>query len=103
MSTSTLRMPAVAGRFYPRRPDELLREVREYMKAGFAGSEEGLETSGQECPPHTAMGCIAPHAGYMYSGHVAGAVYAQLEVPRQCVVLCVNHNADGFPLAIRTR
>src|SRR5262249_36254045 len=64
---------------------------------------ESLKTGGQECLPHTAIGCIAPHAGYMYSGHVAGAVYAQLEVPRQCVVLCPNHTGDGFPLAIMTR
>ena len=26
--------------------------------------------------PVRALGCIAPHAGYMYSGHVAGAVFA---------------------------
>jgi AmmeMemoRadiSam system protein B len=104
MSTSTLRVPAVAGRFYPRRPDELLREVR-----GFLGETDAIgsyKSGGQECPPHTSqryIGCIAPHAGYMYSGHVAGAVYSQLEIPRQCVVLCPNHTGIGYPLAIMTR
>ena len=93
MSNFTVRMPAVAGQFYPRRPDELKQELREYMKPVAATPEAAMR----------AVGCIAPHAGYMYSGHVAGAVYSHLEVPRQCVVLCPNHTGEGFPLAIMTR
>ncbi len=46
------------------------------------------------------MGCIAPHAGYMYSGHIAGAVFARLEIPQLCLVLCPNHTGVGRPLAI---
>jgi MEMO1 family protein len=92
MSSAAVRAPAVAGRFYPRRPDELLREVREYMKPESAAQ-----------PGVAAIGCIAPHAGYMYSGHVAGAVYSRLEIPSQCVVLCPNHTGMGYPLSIMTR
>jgi MEMO1 family protein len=87
--TSAVRTPAVAGRFYPGRRDELLRDVRNYTVA----SEPAL----------AAIGCVAPHAGYMYSGHVAGAVYARLEIPQRCVVLCPNHTGAGHPLAIMTR
>lgn len=87
--TSAVRTPAVAGLFYPRRPDELLRDVRSYT----AVSQPAL----------TAIGCVAPHAGYMYSGHVAGAVYARLEIPQRCVVLCPNHTGAGHPLAVMTR
>ncbi len=47
-----------------------------------------------------ALGVIAPHAGYVYSGAVAGAVYAQIEVPRKVIVLCPNHTGMGEPLAI---
>jgi hypothetical protein len=43
---------------------------------------------------------MAPHAGYVYSGAVAGAVYAQVEVPRRVIVLCPNHTGLGEPLAI---
>ena len=93
MSTLTVRAPAVAGRFYPRRPDELLRDVREYMRPEAAAKPETI----------TAIGCVAPHAGYMYSGHVAGAVYSCLEIPQQCVVLCPNHTGIGYPLAIMTQ
>ena len=36
----------------------------------------------------------------MYSGHVAGAVYRRLELPRRMVILCPNHTGVGEPLAI---
>jgi len=47
-----------------------------------------------------AIGCIAPHAGYVYSGHVAGAVFARIQVPPCCLVLCPNHTGMGRALAI---
>jgi AmmeMemoRadiSam system protein B len=81
-----VRHPAVAGRFYPGDPKALLREVKSYAAAG------GERIS--------ALGCVVPHAGYMYSGHVAGAVYARLKLPRRYVILCPNHTGKGEPLAI---
>ncbi len=36
----------------------------------------------------------------MYSGHVAGAVYRRLELPRRYVILCPNHTGMGEPLAV---
>jgi hypothetical protein len=83
---SSLRTPAVAGRFYPGRADELLRDVLKY-------TSPVAETI-------SVIGCIAPHAGYMYSGSVAGSVYSQLEIPETCVILCPNHTGKGRPLAI---
>jgi len=50
--------------------------------------------------PVRALGCIAPHAGYVYSGHVAGAVFARVEVPKRCIVMCPNHTGMGRALAI---
>jgi len=87
---SAVRIPAVAGRFYPGRAEELRRQVHEY-------------TVGDDSAPVSAIGCVAPHAGYMYSGHVAGAVYARLEIPQHCVVLCPNHTGMGPPLSIMAR
>lgn len=83
---SAVRHPAVAGRFYPGDPKVLLRDVKSYLAPG------GAKIS--------ALGCVVPHAGYMYSGHVAGAVYARLELPRRYVILCPNHTGAGEPLAI---
>jgi AmmeMemoRadiSam system protein B len=38
---------------------------------------------------------MAPHAGYVYSGKIAGATYARVIVPRLAVVLCPNHTGFG--------
>src|SRR5262249_2888475 len=50
--------------------------------------------------PTHAFGCIVPHAGYMYSGHVAGAVYSEIEIPRSCILLCPNHTGVGRALSM---
>jgi len=89
MGTITLRHPAVAGRFYPRNPKALLADVQCYLS-----------------PPVElvrALGCVVPHAGYMYSGHVAGAVYAHLDIPELCIIMCPNHTGLGQPLSIMSR
>jgi len=90
MSTTILRHPAVAGRFYPRDPDDLRTEAHGYLSQSISNTVERVK----------AIGCIAPHAGYMYSGHVAGAVFARIELPKLCVVLCPNHTGMGRALAI---
>ena len=89
--TSAVRTPAVAGRFYPGRAEELLREIREYTSPGKTPVKTGRIA---------AIGCVAPHAGYIYSGGVAGAVYSRLEIPERCVILCPNHTGKGRPLAV---
>ncbi len=83
---SPVRHPAVAGRFYPKDRETLQKDVQQYLST--------------QAIPGAALGCIAPHAGYIYSGAVAGAVYAQLDVPQRCIVLCPNHTGKGRPLAI---
>ncbi|MFZ0200713.1 MAG: AmmeMemoRadiSam system protein B [Candidatus Sulfotelmatobacter sp.] len=88
MTATLVRHPAVAGRFYPRDPTVLREEVDSYLF--------------QTLPQRTirALGCIAPHAGYVYSGHVAGAVFAALEIPKVCIVMCPNHTGMGSAFAI---
>ena len=83
---STTRYPAVAGRFYPKDRETLERNVRAYLSPQAA--------------PILALGCIVPHAGYVYSGAVAGAVYSAIEIPARVIVLCPNHTGKGRPLAI---
>lgn len=58
------RAPAVAGLFYPDDPRELRRMLNAMLDVP------------QTISPPKAI--IAPHAGYQYSGKVAGSVYAQL-------------------------
>jgi hypothetical protein len=90
MATSILRRPAVAGRFYPGDPDDLRAEALAYL----------LQASSTDQTSVRALGCIVPHAGYVYSGHVAGAVFARVEVPKRCIVMCPNHTGMGRALAI---
>lgn len=87
--TAKVRQPAVAGQFYPSRPDVLEREIVEYTRPTAA-----------EMGKLAAVGCIVPHAGYIYSGHVAGAVFGRLQLPRRLVIMCPNHTGAGEPLAI---
>ena len=65
--TDTVRFPAVAGTFYPDSPEVLSAQVGK-----FIDDAESRETDGE------LIGLIAPHAGYVYSGHVAGYAYKQL-------------------------
>ena len=88
---AVIRQPAVAGRFYPSSPERLRSEVERYTSS----------VAEVDAPPKLrALGCVVPHAGYMYSGHVAGAVYRRLELPQRLVILCPNHTGAGEPLAI---
>lgn len=84
--SAPIRYPAVAGSFYPRKPDVLLRDLHSYT--AVLGDKI------------KALGCVVPHAGYMYSGHVAGAVYARLQLPRRFIILCPNHTGWGQPVSI---
>src|SRR5262245_45307216 len=85
-SPMTIRLPAVAGSFYDARPASLEREVRSRLDADAAREP--------------AFGAIAPHAGYVYSGGVAGATYARIAIPAACIVLCPNHTGRGAPAAL---
>jgi len=83
-----LRLPAVAGKFYPDSPRELSALIRQY-----AHSESGRLAA-------TYRACLVPHAGYVYSGHVAGAVFARIAFPARIVVLGVRHFPYGQEAAI---
>jgi AmmeMemoRadiSam system protein B len=89
-----IRQPAVAGRFYPGNAQHLRTEVETFTTARASAGQETVE------PNISAIGCIVPHAGYVYSGAVAGAVYRRLKLPRRSVILCPNHTGKGEPLAI---
>ncbi len=83
-----LRLPAVAGRFYPDNPQELIAQVREHIKP-----------QPNESPRHV-QACLAPHAGYRFSGHVAGAVFSRIDLPKKIVILGVRHRPPGEPISI---
>src|SRR5437764_1065227 len=85
-----VREPAVAGKFYPANPDVLRTDVETYLSFADAPDRERI----------SAIGCLVPHAGYTYSGRVAGAVFSAIEIPSCCIVLCPNHTGRGHPLEV---
>ena len=84
------RKAAVAGTFYPADPEELRSAVRKYL------GERGETVSGLKA-------LIAPHAGYIYSGPVAGAAFRQIprnqEGKRRVPILCLGHRLAFSGLA----
>lgn len=86
-----LRLPAVSGRFYPSNPEELTRLVRKYVQA---------DSPNASIPLNPVRACLVPHAGYIYSGHVAGAALARIALPRKIIILGVRHYPRGEQAAI---
>ncbi len=86
------REPAVAGRFYPSDPGELAGEVASLL--AVPSGEDAATVA-----PRVALGVLSPHAGYVYSGAVAGATFARVAVPRRVIVLCPNHTGRGQRVA----
>ena len=83
-----IRPPAVAGRFYPGEPSLLDEELNAFL------------TAGTQATRIRAQACLVPHAGYEYSGHVAGAVYSRIEIPARVILIGPRHFPRGASLAI---
>jgi AmmeMemoRadiSam system protein B len=83
-----IRPPAVSGRFYPDDPGRLCAAVDSYL------ANEG------EVKTIRAVACLVPHAGYIYSGNVAGEVYRRIEIPPRVILIGPRHFPRGAPLAI---
>lgn len=84
-----IRNPAVAGSFYPGDARELDRAVRR------------LTRDVRDRIP--AKGIVVPHAGYVYSGGVAGEVFSSVEIPDRFVIFCPNHAGTGSVAAIMSQ
>lgn len=81
------RAPVVAGKFYEQSPPLLKRTVHALIE-------------GHEVEPEPVIGLLVPHAAYAFSGRVAGAAYARIQVPDIVVVLGPNHTGLGHPGAV---
>ncbi|MCK5914381.1 MAG: AmmeMemoRadiSam system protein B [Desulfuromusa sp.] len=81
-----IRQPAVAGSFYPAESHELAAQVDSFLNVRSASPN--------------VKGLIAPHAGYIYSGAVAGEVFAAAEIPELVVLIGPNHHGTGANVAV---
>ena len=81
-----IRQPAVAGQFYEGLPDTLRKDV-----------QSRLDPAAQKVD---ALGCVCPHAGFMYSGNVTGAGLSAIHVPKTVVVISFSHRGRGERYAV---
>jgi len=81
-----IRKPTVAGYFYPRDPIRLRGMIEQFL------------------PPKAkrikALGALCPHAGYTYSGPVAGATYSHIHIPERVILIGPNHTGLGAKASI---
>jgi AmmeMemoRadiSam system protein B len=87
MMKELLRKPVVAGSFYPGNEKELSETVRELLSAETVSKER-------------AKGVVVPHAGYIYSGKVAGLTYGSIEVPDNVIIIGPNHTGLGEAVSV---
>jgi len=84
------RRPSVAGTFYDEGGNDLRRSVEALLKTDEGSGPEHLD----------AIGLMAPHAAYMYSGKVAGRTYSRVDIPEDVIILAPNHTGLGKSAAV---
>jgi MEMO1 family protein len=85
-SPEMIREPAVAGQFYSADARNLKRTLQSLLRP--------------PAHPIAAKAVLSPHAGYVYSGSVAGAVFSSVQVPDRFIILGPNHTGIGLPLSL---
>ena len=80
------RSPAVAGQFYQGTASKLTQQVKQYINISAVKEH--------------AIGILAPHAGLIYSGSVAGEVYSAIEFPKTFVLIGPNHTGIGAKISM---
>jgi AmmeMemoRadiSam system protein B/AmmeMemoRadiSam system protein A len=83
-----VRHPIASGKFYPGTAEQL----RAFIESFAERHEQRV----------TALGVVSPHAGYIYSGGVAAAVFGRIETADTYVIIGPNHTGMGKPFSIMT-
>ena len=83
-----IREPVVAGRFYPGSPDRLRKTVGSMVD--------------EKAEKEDVIGVLMPHAGYEYSGPVAGATISRVRFKDTFIIMGPSHTGMGEPFSIMT-
>ena len=83
-----IRQPAVANQFYSGNEKSLTKDISRRIK----GEQEREKV----------LAVVSPHAGYMYSGNIAGSVYSRSEITKDVIIMGPNHHGLGHPCAVMT-
>lgn len=71
------------------------------LSTNVPAADGAVRRTGRTTSP--AVMAMVPHAGYIYSGAIAGATFAGIEIPETVIVLCPNHTGRGSPRALWNR
>jgi AmmeMemoRadiSam system protein B len=88
MEQPKIRKPAVAGQFYQSSAFSLKKQVEALI------DKKAIKTD--------AIACMVPHAGYMYSGSVAGLTISSINIKDRVMLLGPNHSGFGHEFSIMT-
>ncbi len=88
MQEHKIRKSAVAGQFYAASPQGLKEQIRALID--------------KKADKIDVIACMLPHAGYMYSGRVAAATIASINIKDKIILLGPNHTGNGSPYSIMT-
>ncbi|MDD2581734.1 MAG: AmmeMemoRadiSam system protein B [Desulfuromonadaceae bacterium] len=80
------RQPAVAGQFYPVNENKLRAELSRMMPDNISRK--------------WVKGVISPHAGYVYSGAIAGTLFSRIAIPDTVLIIGPNHHGTGAAAAL---
>jgi AmmeMemoRadiSam system protein B len=83
-----VRKPAVSGQFYSGSAEKLKSEIAQLID--------------KQARAQPYIACLLPHAGYVYSGRVAGHTVARVNINDNAVLLGPNHTGLGAPFSIMT-
>jgi len=84
-----IRNPVVSGQFYPASPSQL--------KAMIGGMVN------EKAVKEDIIGLVSPHAGYVYSGPVAGAAISRVKFKDTFIIMGPNHTGMGKPFSIMSQ
>jgi len=88
MESLKIRRPVVAGQFYSSSKQQLTKEIESFLDKKVAKKD--------------VIGCMLPHAGYLYSGRVAAQTVSNIKIKDRVVLLGPNHTGQGAFFSIMT-
>jgi len=84
-----VREPVVAGQFYSSSPEALKDEIASMVD--------------KQAEKKDVIGVFSPHAGYPYSGHVAGILFSNIKITDTVVILGPSHTGIGPVFSLYTK
>jgi len=98
---TNIRKPCVAGQFYPATGEELIKIIASFVDKS-PHLRRGDRQSHNPAQKQDVIGCILPHAGYIYSGRVAAQTIASVNIKDTIVLLGPNHTGQGETFSINS-